>query len=130
MPVRRRHHLPGPLVDAFWETVSHVERAKDALLATVPSPRGVPGPPLAEALVTFESALRDARASMDRWLAEETAAIWEPCFQGVEQSMTAAELVRVEAPNLDYEGLVSLLDDLLRPLEAFEEGERFVSGRR
>jgi hypothetical protein len=97
-----------------------VDRAKDALLATVPSPRGVPGPPLAEALVAFEGHLREAITSMDAWRIPDAEGDWAGCLSALDRSLAEAERLRLEAPALDYEGLVAVLGDLMDPLEAFD----------
>lgn len=91
--------------------LDRVERAKADLVAAVPSPRGLPGRSLADALVAFEDGLREASASPDapeRWRA------------AIEESLARADRLRLEAPPLDYEGLVDALADLLAPLEVID----------
>jgi hypothetical protein len=105
---------------AFGVTAAHVDRAKDALLATVPSPRGVPGPPLAEALAEFEGHLREAITSMDAWRIPDAEGDWAACRSALDRSLAEAERLRLGAPALDYEGLVAVLGDLMDPLEAFD----------
>ena len=91
--------------------LARIERAKADLVSAVPSPRGVPPRPLAEALVAFEEGLRDAAASPD---------LPAPWRAAVEESLRRAERLRLKAPALDYEGLVEVLADLMAPLEALE----------
>jgi hypothetical protein len=91
--------------------LARIERAKADLVSAVPSPRGVPPRPLAEALVAFEEGLRDAVASPD---------MPAPWRAAVEEALRRAERLRLEAPALDYEGLVEVLADLMAPLEALE----------
>jgi hypothetical protein len=110
-------------------TAGHVDRAKAALLATVPSPRGAPGPPLAEALVEFEEHLREAAASMDAWRTPDAEDDWAACRSGLDSSLGEADRLRLEAPALDYEGLVAVLGDLMDPLEAFDRAARRMAGR-
>jgi hypothetical protein len=91
--------------------LARIERAKADLVSAVPSPRGIPGRPLAEALLAFEEGLRDAAISLD----EPTG--WRAA---VDESLRRAEKLRLEAPALDYEGLVEALADLMEPLESLE----------
>jgi hypothetical protein len=117
------------VVDAFAVTAALVDRAKSVLLATVPSPRGVPGPPLAEALLGFEEALREAAATMAEWRRSPTIELWTVCRDALGRSLAAADRLRQDAPALDYEGLVTVLGDLMDPLEAFDEAARLLRGR-
>ncbi|MGH2737398.1 MAG: hypothetical protein ACRDHH_01175 [Actinomycetota bacterium] len=91
--------------------LARIERAQADLVSAVPSPRGIPGRPLAEALLAFEEGLQDATASLD-----ETTG-WR---KAVDESLRRAEKLRLEAPALDYEGLVEALADLMEPLETLE----------
>ncbi len=111
-------------------TAAHVARAKEILLAAVPSPRGAPGVPLAEALLGFEVALREAAVDMAAWRSPGTEPTWKRCEAAIEQVLTAADRLRRGAPALDYEALVTVLGELMDPLAAFEEAERLVSRRR
>ena len=92
--------------------LTRIERAKADLVEAVPSPRGVPGRPLADALVAFEEGLREAAASLEAASRQEWRA-------AVDESLRRAERLRLEAPALDYEGLVTVLADLMAPLDAF-----------
>lgn len=89
--------------------LARIERAKADLVEAVPSPRGVPGRPLAEALLAFEEGLREAAS------APELPAEWRAALR---DALDRAERLRLEAPPLDYEGLVTVLADLLAPLDA------------
>jgi hypothetical protein len=91
--------------------VARIERAKADLVSAVPSPRGIPGRPLADALLAFEEGLREVTISLDE------ASGWRAA---VDESLRRAERLRLEAPALDYEGLVDALADLMEPLEAVE----------
>ncbi len=84
-----------------------MERAKADLVSAVPSPRGIPARPLADALAAFEEGLRDAGRSPDAPEAWRAA---------IEESLRRAERLRLEAPGLDYQGLVEALADLMEPL--------------
>jgi hypothetical protein len=91
--------------------LARIERAKEDLVSAVPSPRGVPGRPLAEALLAFEEGLREVVPALDE------PALWRAA---VEESLRRAERLRLDAPELDYEGLVEALAGLLAPLEVLE----------
>lgn len=129
----RRKRLPEELRaphDAFREVVRRVERAKDELTAAVPTTR-LPGRPLAEALLAFEEELREAERGMAAWRHPAVAVVWERCRAAISEARAAAERLRLEAPDPGgFEGLVGLVDDLLAPLEAFEEASvRFLDLR-
>ncbi|MGH2691785.1 MAG: hypothetical protein ACRDHM_04710 [Actinomycetota bacterium] len=112
---------------AFASVLALVERAKEDLVAATPSPRGIPVVPLAEALLRFEESLWSAAAGMGGWRSSDTENLWRACRVALEESLRRAEHLRLEAPVLDYEGLVAVLGDLIDPLEAFEHAERSVS---
>ena len=99
------------------EVLGQVERAKSALVEVVPSPRGIPGSPLAEALLAFEANLRQARETLQQDAASPAPA----ALSAIDESLARAQRLRLAAPSLDYEGLVSVLADLMAPLEVFEE---------
>jgi hypothetical protein len=100
-----------------------VERAKERLVAAVPSPRGVQAVPFAEALLGFEEHLTSARSEMDVSQTDTSSDAWRAGREAIEESLRRAERLRLEAPPLDYEGLVSALADLMDPLEAVSEME-------
>jgi hypothetical protein len=108
--------------------VEAVERGKAALVRAVPSPRGEPGP-MAEALLGFEQALVEARSRMGAWRSPRTEDVWRACLEALDQAAGRAERLRLEAPALDYESLVTVLGDLIAPLDAFEDADRALSGR-
>lgn len=102
-----------------------VEVAKRELMTAVPSPRGVPARPLAEALLAFEEGLRSARQAMSDGNLSE--AVRRSCGAAVDDALGRAERLRLEAPVLDYEGLVAVLGDLIAPLDAFADAERTLA---
>ncbi len=106
--------------------LAQVERAKSELVTATPSPRGIPPRSLAEALIDFELALADASTAMPGWRTDETARPWEACRRAIDLSLAEAERLRLEAPPLDYEGLVAVLADLIAPLDAFDDAERSI----
>lgn len=109
--------------------IERVEAGKRELVAAVPSPRGVPGRPLAEALLGFEASLREARRRMGGWRRPEHEEVWRACRDAIVEALRRAERLRLAAPAVDYEGVVGALSDLLAPLEAFGDAEARIAGR-
>jgi hypothetical protein len=124
---RHRRRDPGEL--AFEAVATHVEAAKEALLAAVPGPRRPPAP-LAPALAIFEEEIRRARASLEGWGGAATGEIRATCEAALDEAARRGEWLRLEAPTLDFESLVIVLGDLLAPLDAFVDAERALRGRR
>jgi hypothetical protein len=125
MRLHRRRRLPPELRDAFATfrtVVALVERAKDALIAAVPSTRTA-GLPLPDALSEFEEDLRRARRRMSEWRRPEVEASWLVCASAIDEALASAERLRVEAPRIaGFEGVIGALDGLLAPLDRFDEG--------
>jgi hypothetical protein len=84
---------------------------------------------VAEGLLAFEAALRRAEAAMDGWRTPGTERVWQECRRGLDEALSRAHRLRVEAPALDYEALVAVLADLMDPLAAFEAAARLLGGR-
>jgi hypothetical protein len=125
----RRRRLPEDLracVGAFREVVGHVERAADALTATIPTTR-LPGRPLADALLVFEEELRAALEAMPGWRHPAVADAWTECRDALAEALSSAERLRLEAAHPPgFEELVGAVSDLLGPLDAFHgAAERF-----
>lgn len=118
----RRSRDAGP-AGAFEDVLAEVERGKEALVRAVPSPRGRPGP-LAEALLVFEESLARARGRMRAWRTPDVEVTWVRCDEALAEAARGAERLRMEAPALDYEALVTVLGDLMAPLDAFEDADR------
>jgi exonuclease VII small subunit len=110
---------------AFSEVVERLEDGKMALVSAVPTARA-DGTPLAEALHAFEDALRQARDAMHQWRSVETESTWWACSAALDEAGRRAERLRLEAPSLDYEGLVMTLGDLIAPLEVFADAARRI----
>jgi len=133
----RRKRLPPELQaphDAFVSLVGPLERAKAALTASIPGTR-LPGRPLAETLLEFEEGLREVRERMAAWRATEVERAWLAADAALDEALGMAERLRLRAEMpVGFEALVGTIQDLLAPLEAFEDAEaRFrslrVSGR-
>ena len=118
--------MRDPVADRFLAVLEQVETAKRALLSAVPSPRGIPLRSIAEAVLAFEDGLRSARELMPGWRDDRTEDAWKGCDAGIREAAERAERLRLDAPALDYEGLVDELANLIAPLDVFEEAERSV----
>ena len=124
-----RRRAPHPSLPAFDAVLEEVERAKGVLVTAVPAGRTAPALSPAEALLGFEEGLRSATTRMAAWHSAAPAAHWAACSEALERCLRGAERLRLEAPALDFEGLVTVLGDLMSPLDAFEEARRALAGR-
>jgi hypothetical protein len=125
--VFRRRRLPAELEEAyaaFRATVEPLERGKAALAESVPGTR-LPGRPLAETLLEFEQALREAEPGMTAWRAPEVEEAWRACDGAIRTCLGMTERMRLDAEAPEgFEALIGTIGDLIAPLEAFEDAER------
>jgi hypothetical protein len=126
---RRSAGLSPGEARAIRSAIDAVDRGKDALTSAVPGRRR-PGRAAAEALLDFESALADAGSAMPEWRVPATEAVWRSCADALDESMRMAERLRLDAPVLDFEGLVMVFKELIAPLEAFGDAARLLRRRR
>jgi hypothetical protein len=131
--VFRRKRLPealAPAYEAFERVLGEVEPAKQSLTEVMPTTR-LPGRPLPDALAEFEERLATAREAMRAWRRPETEPEWAACAAGIDEALSRAGRLRVEAPDLGgFEGLIGTVEHLLDPLDPFEAAaERFRSLR-
>jgi hypothetical protein len=109
---------------AFASTLAAVEGAKAALVSSVRAGRA-PGAPLAEALAGYESGLAGADTSMPLWHIPEVSDVWERCRTGLTEARRRAERLRIAGePPAIYEDLIAALEDLMDPLDPFEDASR------
>ena len=110
--------------ESFGSTVACVEDAKAALVSSVRAGRA-PGAPLADALAGFESGLAEADALMSSWHVAEVEEVWERCAAGLADAQARAEAFRTTGdPPEIYEELIAALEDLMDPLDPFEDAAR------
>jgi hypothetical protein len=126
----RRRRLPHALVEPFEHfgaVVELVEPAKTALTQVMPTSR-LPGRPLSDAILVFETQLVEAQGKMPRWRVPEIEEEWEACEAGLAEALLRARRFADDPPELaGFEGLVWAVGELLGPLEPFEAAaERFV----
>ena len=129
----RRRVLPPELVaphTAFTDVLAEVEPAKEALTACMPTTR-MPGRPLPDALLEFETRLDRARSRMVEWLCPPLERDWEACDAGLGSALELARRLRLEAPDLGgFEGLLGTVEALIDTLTPFESAERTFSDLR
>lgn len=120
--ILRRRRLPESLRaahDAFERVLAEVEPAKEALTEVMPSTR-LPGRPLPDALIEFETRLSRARELMPAWRAPELEETWAACNAALVEATDRARRFREEAPDLGgFEGLLWAVEHLMDPLDAF-----------
>lgn len=121
MVLRRRRLPPNlePAYGAFQSLIPPLERARDALMTSVPHTR-LPGRPLAESLAEYEQELREVRRGMDEWRTPEVEDVWRGASDGLDDAASMAERVRTAASAPEgFEQLIGLIGELLEPLDAF-----------
>ncbi|MDP9342582.1 MAG: hypothetical protein M3Q23_10935 [Actinomycetota bacterium] len=119
----RRKRLPEDLAEAgagFTVTLRLVEAAKEAITLGLPTSRA-PGRPLGEALFAFEEDLRESEGLMDTWWHPALASEWDRCRDGVREALRRAEELRLAAPELSFDQMAFTIQDLMAPLEPFED---------
>ena len=70
--------------------------------------------------MAFEERLRDAADLLAGSAADATR---ERFAAGIAEALRRAERLRLDAPALDYESLVSVLADLIEPLDVFADAD-------
>lgn len=134
MSLFRRKALPPelePSAEAFRRVLDELEPAKEGLAEALPTNR-LPGRPLVDALLAFETALERAEGLMPAWRRPEVEEAWQRCAEGLDVAASRAQALRREAPDLGgFEGLLGTIQSMLDPLDPFEDAaRRFASLRR
>ena len=123
----RRRKLPPELLRpsaVFSEILADVEPAKAALTECMPTTR-MPGRPLPDALLEYETRLERARARMPGWRCPPVESDWRACDRGLDAALILARRLREEAPDLGgFEGLLGTVEALIDPLTPFGSAER------
>jgi hypothetical protein len=119
---RRKHNAGAPelAVREFVTVLDEVEQAKACVVAAVPSARTL-GRPLADALFEFETRLANAQEAMETWHLEAVADEWEACRAGIADARSRGERLRLSAPELGFESLLGEIQELIAPLDPFED---------
>ena len=123
----RRRRLPSELETphaTFMQVLAEVEPAKEALTDCMPTTR-MPGRPLPDALIEYESHVERAAALMPGWRCEAMEQVWRGCAAGLDEALALARRLREEAPDLGgFEGLLGTVESLFDPLRPFEDAEK------
>ncbi len=123
----RRRRLPSELEAphaTFMQVLAEVEPAKEALTDCMPTTR-MPGRPLPDALIEYESHVERAAALMPGWRCEAMEQVWRGCAAGLDEALALARRLREEAPDLGgFEGLLGTVESLFDPLRLFEDAEK------
>jgi len=106
---------------------AEVERAKDALVAAVPASRREPEP-LAVSILGFEERLTAALTELEAWEGAPPD-LHDRCRAAIEEASRRSESLRLQAPWLEFEGLVLVLGDVIAPLDALGDVERELARR-
>ncbi|HUG87754.1 MAG TPA: hypothetical protein VMP42_03215 [Actinomycetota bacterium] len=106
---------------------AEVERAKDALVAAVPASRREPEP-LAASILGFEERLGAALRELEAWEGAPPD-LHERCRTAIEEAARRSESLRLQAPSLEFEGLVLVLGDVIAPLDALGDVEHELARR-
>jgi hypothetical protein len=130
----RRKELPDGLVpayEAFLLVLDEIEPAKAGLTDVVPGSR-LPGRPLHAALDEFVARLARAADLMPGWRRPELESVWSACSDGVSAARReAAALIADASEPSGFTAILSIVERLLDPLEAFAAAEaRFEELRR
>lgn len=118
----REHGSSEALTRPAAASITAVEEAKRELLTAVPSPRGFQRRSIADALLAFEERLRDA-AELINTSKVGPEALPDRFTGAIANAQARAERLRLDAPTLDYESLISVLADLMEPLDVFGDTE-------
>ena len=117
----RRRRVPPELEAphaAFLDVLAEVETAKEALT-------DLPGRPLPDALIEYESHVERAAALMPGWRCGATEQVWQGCASGLDDALALARRLREEAPDLGgFEGLLGTVESLFDPLQPFEDAAK------
>lgn len=106
---------------------AEVERAKDALVAAVPASRREPEP-LTTSVLAFEEGLAAALMALEAWDGAPPH-LRERCRTAIEEASRRSESLRLQAPSLEFEGLVLVLGDVIAPLDALGDVEHELARR-
>lgn len=119
----RRKRMPAELEEpfrAFTAVLAEIEPAKQALTTVMPTTR-LPGTPLPDALVEFETGIGRAQPLMVAWRVPPVESEWVACEAGLVEGLERARRLREDAPDLGgFEGLIWAVEQLMDPLEPFE----------
>jgi hypothetical protein len=124
---RRKPDLPTTHLDAWWAFVDCaevIEGGRRVLLGTLPTGRVEPAP-IAVGTDAVRRSIADARGWMPRWRIVELDADWQDCLRALDDAERAlTEVDEVAASTRELEELLTVLQDVIDPLDVFADAER------
>ncbi len=131
MPSLRRRALPDDLVpayQAFLRCAEQVDLAQRAMLRCVPSSARSLALPLPVGAETLRLALAEARALMPAWRHPRVEEQWNASAAALSETLAAVDAAVTRAGATDeLEVALTAVGDLLAPLEAFVDAERWFA---
>jgi hypothetical protein len=125
--LRRRPDLPADRHDAWWaflDCAEVIEGGRRVLLGTLPTGRVEPAP-IAIGTDAVRRSIVDARTWMPAWRLEELEADWHECGAALDEAERAlAEVDQVAGSTNELEELLTAVQDVIEPLDAFADAER------
>jgi hypothetical protein len=124
---RRKPDLPPTHLDAWWAFVDCaevIEGGRRVLLGTLPTGRVEPAP-IAMGTDAVRRSITDARGWMPRRRIEELDPDWQDCLRALDDAERAlTEVDEVAASTRELEELLTVLQDVIDPLDVFADAER------
>ena len=124
---RRKPDLPPDLHPAWWSFVDCaevIEAGRRVLLGTLPTGRVEPAP-IGAGTDAVRRSIADARAWMPGWRLDELEQDWQECVDALDAAEKALDDVdQVAASTDELEELLTILQDVIDPLDTFADAER------
>lgn len=124
---RRKPDLPPDLHTAWWSFVDCaevIEAGRRVLLGTLPTGRVEPAP-IGVGTDAIRRSIADARAWMPAWRLEALEEDWRGCVDALDTAERALQEVdEVAATTDELEELLTILQDVIDPLDTFADAER------
>lgn len=124
---RRKPDLPPDLHPAWWAFVDCaevIEAGRRVLLGTLPTGRVEPAP-IGAGTDAVRRAIADARAWMPAWDLDDLHDAWVGCATALDDAEAALDEVdEVAASTDELEELLTILQDVIDPLDTFADAER------
>jgi hypothetical protein len=124
----KRKQMPAELADAweeFLRQAERVERARQALLSCLPVGRVEPAP-VAVGLDLLRDELTAVQPQLERWRMPQVEPHWQGCRSSFVEALEAVpEAHEVAASTAELEELLDAVGDVVAPLDAWHDAERF-----
>jgi hypothetical protein len=124
----RRKQMPlelRPAWEAFQEQAERVEKARSALLSCLPVGRVEPAP-VSVGLDLLRDELAAVEPELERWRAAPLDERWRACRASLAEAVAAIPEARQVADTTgELEELLEAISDVVEPLDAWHDAERF-----